>query len=392
MEANTTAHHTRSTQLLYTYRSSSPRQASESAKLKFMSFNMQSGFKESCQSDVDAQLAFARGEAPDYLASQEVVQNVYARCNCNMPQMIANTLGMTSSFTMGIPYGGGQYGTNLASTQNVLETRYKQLMFSGIEQRIVGAIRTQPKGLQGRNVWYVNGHVDWFNWSGRKSQVEQILDFIASILASDSRAIIVMAGDFNGEAGDIGYNLIKQAGFTNVWDAATGSTEGGKTYPAGSPGNRFDHIWYKIPNGVSVRPEIAVINTKVSDHRPLVGTLEFSFSGAEQQPEEESEDPFVPVSTDRIICVGPIYENVGVTISCPGNLIMRQATYANYGLTTGSCGNYRVGSIVGGSSVAVVNNKCVGRRSCQFVVSNNVFGDPKPGVGKTFFAQVLCRQ
>jgi len=361
-----------------------------------MTFNLQSGFNSACGTNAHAQADFIQGVAPDYLGAQEVVQGVISRCNCNIPQIIANAAGMASRFTMALPYGNdnGYYGTAVASSQTILDTKAQQLAFPVIEQRVVTAIRTQPLALKGRNLWYVNTHVDYFSKEGRMSQINQVLSFINSI--ADSQAVIVLGGDFNGGPDDDGYKTIKNAGFTNAWETFNGSPNGGYTYPAGSPGSRFDNLWFKAPSGVTIRvTSVVVPDTRVSDHRPLVATLDFTVGApvvtSTSAPSSSQGKPTTSPSGSNVICVGPITENTPVTIKCPlPSQIMKSTMYANYGFTSGSCGNFQKGTCVGGSSTAVVNAKCIGRNSCTFTVSNLVFGDPCPHNGKSFYTQVLC--
>lgn len=388
---NTTNHYERSDQQVYSYPASNARPASGSNALKFMAFNQQSGFVASCQSNVNAQTQFIASQNVDYLASQEIVQGVSSRCNCNMPQMIA-AAGMTSRFGKAIPYGTGLYGINVASAQNVLETRMQYLNYGGVEQRLVIAVRTQPAALRGRNLWFASVHVDFFNTAARYSQIDQLINIMRGIMTADPSAVVVIGGDFNGGPWDQGYTMMKNAGYTNAWERFTGSINGGNT----KSGNRFDHIWFKAPSGVTISVTSCIVHeVALSDHYPVSAVLAFSVSGSSTSSTTGYVPPPPVAPTTRpgssTVCAGPIFENQPVTIRCPlASQTMRSVDFANYGVNSGTCGSFQKGNCVGGSSTAVVVDKCIGKNSCTFPVANNVFGDPCPRTGKDFRVQVQC--
>lgn len=366
-------------QRLYSYTSKRPVQPSTKAELKFMTFNQRSGFHYNCINNVTAQAAIIQGL--DYVGTQETVQNVDTRCNrCNIPQIIADNAGMSTRFIMAIPYRTGQYGISAGTTQTILDTKFITIPYSGYETRAAVALKTQPLALKGRYLWFVNVHIEYYSLTVRQFQMGKILEFIEStIIGADPQAVIVMSGDFNGGPWDPVYGTLKGANYRNSWEVFYGSINEGNTIPADWPGSRFDHIWYRAPAGVNVAVKHAeVLNVRLSDHRPMVATLSFTFAEA--------------INTDSVVCVGPIWEQSSVTIKCPSaTQKMTDVQFASYGNPSGTCGNFKLGNCIGGSSVAVVVDKCLNRNSCTFPIANNVFGDPCPNNGKHFYAQVLCK-
>jgi endonuclease/exonuclease/phosphatase family metal-dependent hydrolase len=366
-------------QRLYKYTSKQPVQPSSSSELKFMTFNQQSGFHTNCVNNVTAQAAFIR--SVDYVGTQETVQGVDTRCNkCSIPSIIADVAGMATRFVMAIPWRTGQYGTSIGTSQTILDTKYELLTYAGFETRAVVAVKTQPQALQGRYLWFINVHVEYYSLIVRQAQITQIHAFVQSqILAFDSQAVIVMVGDFNGGPWDPVYSTMKLASYKNAWEEFKGTIFEGNTIPAGWPGSRFDHIWFRAPAGVYISVKHAEVpNVLMSDHRPFIATLAFSFAES--------------ISTDSVVCVGPIFENVPVTIKCPSvSQKIHSVQFASYGNPSGTCQSFKLGNCIGGSSTAVVKDKCLNRNSCTFPIANNVFGDPCPGTGKHFLAQVLCK-
>jgi len=366
-------------QRLYSYTSRQPVQPSTKAELKFMTFNQRSGFHYNCKNNVTAQAVIIR--PVDYVGTQETVQNVDTRCNrCSIPQIIADVAGFATRFVMAIPWRTGQYGISAGTSQTILDTKYITMPHTGYETRVAVALKTQPLALQGRYLWFINVHVEYYSLSVRQQQIAKILEFVQNdIIGPNPEAVIVMSGDFNGGPWDPVYSTMKNALFKNSWEEFFGSIYEGNTIPADWPGARFDHIWYRAPNGVNVSVKNAEVpNVLLSDHRPFIATLSFSF--------------VEPIVTESIVCVGPIWESVPVTIQCPSiSQKISSVQFASYGTPTGTCGNFSLGKCIGGSSTAVVVDKCLDRNSCTFPIANNVFGDPCPGTGKHFYAQVVCK-
>jgi hypothetical protein len=413
-------------QRLYQYTSRSPAKPSTKNELSFMTFNLRSGFIEGCVNDVNTQANFIK--QVDYVGTQETVQNVDTRCNrCNIPQIIADVAGMTTRFVMAIPWRTGQYGISAGTSQTVLDTKFITIPYSGYETRAAVAMKTQPLALQGRYLWFVNVHIEYYLLTVRQFQIAQIHSWIESnIIAADSQAVIVMSGDFNGGPWDPVYGTMKAAGYRNTWEVSFGSIMEGNTIPADWPGSRFDHIWFRLPSGVSANVRAEVPNVRLSDHRPLIAYISFNLPNSTPAPTttpvtvpptvapttRPTNAPATPAPTtpatpapttpptpapttrpvESVVCVGPIWENVPVTIKCPNpGQVMSTVQFASYGTATGTCGNFKLGNCIGGSSTAVVVDKCLNRNSCTFPIANNVFGDPCPGTGKHFYAQVLCK-
>jgi endonuclease/exonuclease/phosphatase family metal-dependent hydrolase len=391
-------------QRLYQYTSQErPIQPSTKAELKFMTFNQRSGFIDGCVNNVTAQALIIR--EVDYVGTQETVQNVDTRCNrCNIPQIIANVAGMATRFGMAIPWRTGQYGISAGTSQLILETKFLTIPYAGYETRTPVAVKTQPLALQGRYLWFVNVHIEYYSIAVRQFQMSQILNWInTEIIARDSQAVIVMAGDFNGGPWQYEYGTLKAAGYKNTWEVFYGSILEGNTIPADWPGARFDHIWYRAPTGVTVNVKHAeVLNVRLSDHRPYVATLSFTLDGVQPTVAPPTTAPTTRPTTapttapttrpvESIVCVGPIWENMPVTFKCPNPAQkITSIQFASYGTPEGTCGNFKLGNCIGGSSYAVVKDKCLNYNSCTFPIANNVFGDPCPGTGKNFRAQVTC--
>ena len=89
------------------------------------------------------------------------------------------------------------------------------------------------------------------------------------------------------------------------------------------------------------------------------------------------------------VCVSP------AVLNCSGAGVIEAITFANYGTSTGSCGNFTK-TCTGDDSLAVVEKHCLGKPSCVVNASASTFAhgalpyDPCPGLPKTLVVQARC--
>lgn len=259
----------------FSYPAKSAAKVSTSSDLTFMTYNLQSGYSSSCVSNPNTQASMMSNA--DYVGTQETVQGVDTRCNCNIPKIISDVTGMSTRFMMTIPFRSGQYGIALGTTQTILETKNQLFTYNGVEQRGCVAVKTQPLALSGRYLWFINTHVEYYIWDARQSQIAQLNTFIQGLMAADPTAVFVVTGDFNGGSEDAGYATMART-FKNSWQEFNGGNPaGGFTYPANWISYRFDHIWFYAPSDVTVTvKDVKVLEPQNSDHRALQAVLSFS--------------------------------------------------------------------------------------------------------------------
>jgi hypothetical protein len=84
-------------------------------------------------------------------------------------------------------------------------------------------------------------------------------------------------------------------------------------------------------------------------------------------------------------------ENATLTINCPTNTQVSRVNFASFGNLTATCsGVLTRGVCHAGSSKAVVERACLGKSSCQVLVSDTVFGDPCLNTVKNAVVDVVC--
>jgi hypothetical protein len=79
-------------------------------------------------------------------------------------------------------------------------------------------------------------------------------------------------------------------------------------------------------------------------------------------------------------------------LSCPEKKTIQQVVFASYGNPLGICGNYTVGNCHTPKAKEIVEKACVGKRSCELIVSHDVYGGDLncPGTTATLAVQAKC--
>jgi hypothetical protein len=79
------------------------------------------------------------------------------------------------------------------------------------------------------------------------------------------------------------------------------------------------------------------------------------------------------------------------TLSCPSGQVVSDIEFASYGLPTGDCeSGFAQGSCHGATSLAELEEACLGQRSCSVAASNGIFRDPCPGTRKHLAVAYSC--
>ncbi|KAB1213622.1 Beta-galactosidase 9 [Morella rubra] len=78
-------------------------------------------------------------------------------------------------------------------------------------------------------------------------------------------------------------------------------------------------------------------------------------------------------------------------LRCDDKQVIASIEFASYGTPQGSCQKFSEGDCHSPSSLSVVSEACLGRKSCSVGISNTVFmGDPCRGIVKTLVVQARC--
>ena len=221
--------------------------APASRTLRVLTYNIHAG------KDVAQQVNLDRVAA---LIQQERVEDVQAAIDRH-------------AFARAIDFQGGEYGIGLLSRFPLDSLRVLPLAVAtqqtSYEPRV--GLYAQVKTPRGR-LHVLNTHLDQSAQAAQRSQ--ELMGLLAFVQRNlDPSEPLVLGGDLNTrpESPEIAaLNLT----FTDSW-ARCGNGGSGHTFPAHAPDRRIDYLLLRGTRCASAQ----VITSEVSDHRPLLVTIEF---------------------------------------------------------------------------------------------------------------------
>ncbi|KAK6141946.1 hypothetical protein DH2020_024319 [Rehmannia glutinosa] len=80
-----------------------------------------------------------------------------------------------------------------------------------------------------------------------------------------------------------------------------------------------------------------------------------------------------------------------LSLGCPSpNQVISKIKFASFGTPRGTCGSFSHGRCSSKRALSVVEQACIGSRSCNIGVSINTFGDPCSGITKSLAVEASC--
>ncbi|KAK6163297.1 hypothetical protein DH2020_000161 [Rehmannia glutinosa] len=80
-----------------------------------------------------------------------------------------------------------------------------------------------------------------------------------------------------------------------------------------------------------------------------------------------------------------------LSLGCPSpNQVISEIKFASFGTPLGTCGSFSHGRCSSKRALSVVEQACIGSRSCNIGVSVNTFGDPCSGITKSLAVEASC--
>lgn len=232
-----------------------------SGPIKVMSFNIQSGFSFDGRQDLESIAGVIAASGADVVAIQESSRGRLMDGSLDMPLWLAHRLDMDHRFR---GTEEPNWGNTILSRYPILEAGWGHLPRVGtlIGRGYLWARLDigEPEPLL---VIATHLHQLGPDTLQRQAQVRSILDFW------NETEPAILVGDMNAEPGSAEMALLAQAGMVDAWNEA--GTGPGYTYSAGDPVKRIDWLWHTPDLRVE---EIEVLRTQVSDHMPVVATVE----------------------------------------------------------------------------------------------------------------------
>lgn len=225
--------------------------------MKIVTFNIRGGWGIDGIRSIERIAGLVSELSPDIVLFQEVHQRLPQSKFVDQPGRLQKALGMPLTFQANLRLGPGGYGVAVASRFPVLE----------VQNHLLPSVREQRGVLQVCLDWE-GAPLTIFctHWGLNEAEREKQAARLSELVKAVSTPVII-GGDFNEgpESAAVG-TLLARTGFVDA-DAALSR----HTYPADVPETRIDYFFYS-PS--LILTEIFPVETRVSDHLPLVAEFE----------------------------------------------------------------------------------------------------------------------
>jgi endonuclease/exonuclease/phosphatase family metal-dependent hydrolase len=242
------------------------------AVVRVLVFNIHAGKDAGGVPNLDGVAAVVRSTGADLALIQEVDRGTRRSGLVDQPKVLSAATGFAVAFGRSLDYDGGQYGIAALARRGFVAQFTESLPVEPAQARAGGshepraALVTVVRTALG-NLTALNTHLDASREDAyRLQEVQRVIELLER--AKKSRLPVIAAGDFNAEPGSEVHKRLLAAGWRDAWlECGTGE---GLTYPADKPVKRIDYVYLADPLHCS---EARVIETNVSDHRPLLVTI-----------------------------------------------------------------------------------------------------------------------
>ncbi len=240
--------------------------------IRALVLNMHAGKDAAGQANLEAIAALVKSTGADVVLLQEVDRGTTRSGRVDQVERLGALTGYSTAFAPSLlNYQGGQYGIAALTRGFIGYRATTPLAVTPPQTRAEGSHEPRVALLafaevRGRTWTLINTHLDPAEGPWRAQEVQQVADLARDQQAS-GRAMIV-GGDFNSTPDNPVLAPLKAAGLRDAW-AECGSGDG-FTYPAEQPIKRIDYLFLF---GNLRCTSATVIETRISDHRPLLVTF-----------------------------------------------------------------------------------------------------------------------
>lgn len=237
--------------------------------LRVLVYNIHAGKDAAGKPRVAELAALVRASGADVVLLQEVDQLTRRSGGVDQPRELAATTGYRVAFGRTIDYDGGRFGIAILSRWPIVSDTMIPLdgapPVGGDNSRHEprGALRVVMDAPQGR-VTVIDTHLDAFGGNAwREQEADSLVRIVAAARAAGETVIV--GGDFNSTPESAAQQVLRAAAMRDAWPEC-GSGDG-NTFPASTPTKRIDFLFL---NGATRCTSASVLDTQLSDHRPLL--------------------------------------------------------------------------------------------------------------------------
>jgi endonuclease/exonuclease/phosphatase family metal-dependent hydrolase len=203
---------------------------------------------------------------------QEVDRGTNRSGKVDQLQALRDATDYYPAFGKSLDYDGGQYGIGALARDGFIYNETVHLPVAPAQERAGGSheprvallgVAVSPIG----RLQTVNTHLDASGTDVyRLQETEGVLNVVLARLSPQTPVLV--GGDFNSEPDSAIVRRLLDAGLRDAWtECGRGD---GLTYPADRPTKRIDYVFL---TGTLRCTAAEVLDTQISDHRPLLVTL-----------------------------------------------------------------------------------------------------------------------
>jgi endonuclease/exonuclease/phosphatase family metal-dependent hydrolase len=240
--------------------------------VRILVLNMHAGKDATGKPNLDGIAALVKDQKPDIVLLQEVDRGTNRSGHVDQVAELEQSTRYHSAFSPSLyNYDGGQYGIALLSRGLIGYRATMPLPVYPVQARAGGSHEPRVAmvailSVRGATWRVVNTHLDPAEDGGRAQEVAALVRVIHNQQVAGTP--LVVGGDFNSTPDNAVLKPIAGAGLHDAWTEC-GSGDG-FTYPADKPAKRIDYLW--MSEGMHCA-SAQVLDTQISDHRPLMVTL-----------------------------------------------------------------------------------------------------------------------
>ena len=249
--------------------------------VRVLVYNIHAGKDAAGRGNLEDVAALVKSTDADVVLLQEVDRGTQRSGNVDQVQVLMDRTEFGGAFGRTLDYDGGEYGIAALSEDGFSYSDTMSLPVSPPQARAGGS--HEPRGVLVTIVrtrlgrWQaLNTHLDA---SAGDEYRQQEADRIGELLR-ERRAIglpIVVGGDFNATPDSAVVKKLLGFGLRDAW-AECGQGDG-FTFPAAKPIKRIDYLFL---TGALTCSAAQVLDTTISDHRPLLVTVTLPAAAAQQ--------------------------------------------------------------------------------------------------------------
>lgn len=241
--------------------------------VRVLVFNMHAGRDAAGKDNIADVAALIRTTRADLVLLQEVDRGTNRSGKVDQVKALTDATRFYSAFGHSLEnYDGGQYGIAALGRRGFVFQETIDLPITPVQTRAGGsheprvALLVSAITREGR-LQAVTTHLDPSTEDTYRLQEAQLVLNLVRARASAETPVLV-GGDFNSDPDSAVIRKLRDGGLRDAWTECGHGD--GFTYPADQPRKRIDYVFL---TGALRCSAAEVIDTKISDHRPVLVTL-----------------------------------------------------------------------------------------------------------------------